>query len=229
MIFFFYSQRLLVSTNLLMFLLTSGMCSGLLLILHFPMGKSFFFLPLFVCGVFMSVIEMVGLVPALTPPLQLPGAALSPGAAIQIEAELHSLVPLEVELSAVTGQVPISHLIGAPHLLPQLVAVIQSLAKLSDMASGETANTLPEVETCAWRRSFLAMQLTLRNNTRALILKNMMISPSRLLALVCPSPFFHSPALLWILSCWKTLALPCTPLLLPSKNIQSLSSLAEGI
>lgn len=162
--------------------------------------------------------------------IELPGAALSPGAVIQIEVEVLSLVLLEVEAVAATGLVLMSHQTGMPHLLHHLVAVVtQALVNLSDMASGETANTLSEVETCAWRKSFSATLLTLLNNTQALILKNTTISPLRLLALVCPSPFFRSPALLWILFCWKTLALPCTPLLLLFKNIQSLSLLAEGI
>ena len=213
--FFFYSQRLLVSTNLLMFLLTLGICSGLRLILLFLTGKSFLFVAIVVV-IFMFVIE-------------LPGAALSQGAAFQIEVEMLSLVHLEAEAAVATGQVLMSHQTGMLHLLHQLVAVTQPLANLSDMASGETANTLSEVEALAWRKSFSVTPLTLLNNTQASTLRNMMISPLRLQALVCLSPFFHSPALLWIHFCWKTSALPCTPLLLLFKNIQSLLLLAEGI
>ena len=198
-----------------MFLLTLGICSGLRLILHFPMGKSFLFVA-FVVIIFMSVIV-------------LPGAAMSPEAAFQIEVEMFSRVLLESEAAVATGQDLMPHQIGMPHLLHQLVVVTQPLANLSDMVSGETANTLSEVETRAWKKNFLAMPLTLLNNTQALILKNTTISPSRLLALVFLSPFFRSTALLWILSCWRTLALPCTPLLLLFKNIQSLSLLVEGI
>jgi hypothetical protein len=198
-----------------MFLLTSGICSGLLLILHFLTGKSFLFVAFVCCNIHVVI--------------ELPGAAMSPGEAFQIEVEVLSLVLLEAEAAPATGLVLMSHQTGMPHLLHHLVPVTQPLANLSDMVSGKTANTLSEVETCAWRKSFSATLLTLLNNTQALILKNTMISPLRLLALVCLSPFFRSPALLWILSCWKTSALPCTPLLHLFKNIQSLLLLAEGI
>lgn len=210
-----------------MFLLISGMCSGLLPIPHFQMSK-FVSIPsssrYSLTYRDSSATAGLPLVHTLRP-LQPPEAALKAGVESLTEAPEAVMQALPVEEEPPMAGLGLSRLRTGP---PQLhVQILQLRAIPLATEFGKTGSTSSVVVICAWRRSSLATPMILPSSTPVSTSKSTTTFRSRQLALEFLTQFLPSRALLWMQFFWKTSAMPCTQLLPLSKSTLFPSSLVE--